>query len=107
MLYRIDTFSVPQAARAEFERYSYEIIAFLRSQPGFIRDDWFERVAGDEAHDVVTIAVWKDDASIAAAGQAVRAMRSESGSDVEKFLRTSNVTGSRAVYRQRQAVTEG
>lgn len=101
MLHRIDTFHLPEAARPEFERRSLETIALLRRQPGFIRDTWFEKVAGDGGVNVVTMVEWQDEASIRAAGRAVRAMHAENGFDAAAFARDHGIVESKAVYATR------
>jgi heme-degrading monooxygenase HmoA len=103
MLYRIDTFNLPDAARAEFERRARETIALLRQQPGFIRADWFEKVSGDGSVNVVTMAEWQDEASIKAAAQVVRAMHAANGFDAAAFTRLHGIVESKAVYRSRSA----
>jgi heme-degrading monooxygenase HmoA len=107
MLYRIDTFSLPEPARAEFERRSRQTIALLRQQPGFIRDRWFEKIAGDGAVDVITIVEWEDEASIRAAGQAARALHAENGFDAAAFFRQNGISDSRAVYEARDIDISG
>jgi heme-degrading monooxygenase HmoA len=101
MLYRIDTFSLPEAARPEFKSRSRETIALLRKQPGFIRDDWFEKVVDDGSFNVVTMVEWRDEASIRSAGEAVRAMHAANGFDAADFFRRNGIVASRAVYRSR------
>jgi heme-degrading monooxygenase HmoA len=101
MLHRIDTFHLPEGARTEFERRSRETIALLRRQPGFIRDIWFEKVAGEGSVDVVTMVEWQDEASIRAAGHAVRTMHAENGFDAAAFARSHGIVESKAVYKSR------
>ena len=101
MPYRIDTFTLPAAARPEFERRSLQTIALLRQQPGFIRDTWFEKIAGNGSVDVVTMVEWRDEASIASAGAAVRAMNDANGFDATTFSREHGIFESKAVYESR------
>ncbi len=101
MAYRIDVFAIPDAARAEFEMRSRQTIALLRQQPGFIRDMWFEKTAGDGTMNVVTMVEWQDEASIREAGQAVRAMHAANGFDAAAFSRQHRITESKAVYMPR------
>ena len=101
MPYRIDTFTLPDAARAEFEQRSLQTIALLRQQPGFVRDLWFEKIGGDGSVDVVTMVEWRDEASIRAAGQVVRAMHAANGFDAAAFARSHGVVESKAVYAPR------
>ena len=104
MPYRIDTFTLPEAARPEFERRSLQTIALLRQQPGFVRDTWFEKIAGDGSVDVVTMVEWRDEASIRAAGAAVRAMHAANGFDAAAFARGHGIVESKAVYESRDVL---
>ena len=101
MPYRIDTFTLPEAARPEFERRSLQTIALLRRQPGFVRDTWFEKVAGDGSVNVVTMVEWENEQNIRAAGQAVRAMHAGNGFDAAAFVREHGIVESKAVYEPR------
>jgi heme-degrading monooxygenase HmoA len=103
VLYRIDTFNLPDAARPEFERRAKKTIALLRRQPGFVRDYWFEKVSGDGSVNVVTMVEWQDEASIQSAGQAVRAMHAANGFDAATFARCHGIIESKAVYKSRYA----
>jgi heme-degrading monooxygenase HmoA len=103
MLYRIDSFNLPEAARPEFERRAKQTLALLRQQPGFVRDLWFEKVSGDGSVNVVTMAEWQDEASIRSAGQAVRAMQAATGFDAAAFTRSQGIVESKAVYKLRDA----
>ena len=96
MLYRIDTFTLPESAMAEFTARSAMTVDLLRRQPGFVRDHWFQKVAGDGSVNVITMVEWRDEASIAAAGQAVRALHAGADFDAAAFLQQYGV--SRAVY---------
>jgi heme-degrading monooxygenase HmoA len=106
MPYRIDAFTLPEAARPEFERRSLETIGLLRRQPGFISDTWFEKVAGDGGVNVVTVVEWQDEASILAAGQAVRAMHAANAFDPAAFAREYGIGESKAIYMPRDIARE-
>lgn len=101
MPYRIDTFSLPDSARAEFERRSRKTIALLREQPGFVRDTWFEKIAGDGIVDVITMVEWRDEASIRRAGEVVRAMHAADGFDAGRFSREHGIVENKSVYTTR------
>ncbi len=70
--YRIDTFRVPDAARAELLATMHRNTAFLRTLPGFRGHVAFEKRAGPAAFDLVTVAAWEGPAAMARAGEAVR-----------------------------------
>ena len=101
MLYRIDTFTVPEEARREFAARSVRIIALLRTQPGFVRDHWFEKISGAGAVNVVTLVAWQDVQSIEAAGRTVRALNACDGFDATAFAREHGIIESKAVYEER------
>jgi Antibiotic biosynthesis monooxygenase len=102
MLYRIDTFSLPEAARPEFELRSAQTISLLRRQPGFVRDHWFEKVSGHGSVNLITMVEWEDEASIQSAAQVVRAMHSANGFDAADFVQRHGIIESKAVYRSRK-----
>lgn len=98
MPYRIDTFTLPNDARAEFERRAQQTIALLRQQPGFIHDAWFEKVSGDGAVNVITMVEWQDEDSIRAAARVVQARDAASGLDPAAFRARYGIVSSAAVF---------
>ena len=105
MPFRIDAFTVPEAARPEFERRSRQTHALLRQQAGFVRDHWFEKVSGDGTIDVITMVEWRDEASIASAIPVVRAMHAATGFDPAAFCRENGIVANLGVYAGRDFVT--
>lgn len=65
-VYLIDTFTVPNASRAELEAATRRNRDFIRTLPGFRGDAMFTKAQGD-TWDLATIAVWDDQQAIAAA----------------------------------------
>jgi heme-degrading monooxygenase HmoA len=96
--FRIDAFSVPAAARAEFEATMHRNLRFLESQPGFASHTVFEKTAGPTAFEIVTIAVWENQAAIDAAGEKVRAYYKEIGFDMPAMMSRLNITASLGYY---------
>lgn len=105
MLYRIDSFNLPDAARPQFERRAKETLALLRRQPGFVRDQWFEKVSGEGSFNIVTMVEWEDDTDIQTVAQAVRAMHAENGFDPAAFTRLYGIVESKALYKLRDTET--
>ncbi|MBA3678114.1 MAG: antibiotic biosynthesis monooxygenase [Sphingosinicella sp.] len=103
MLYRIDNVTLPEAARAEFEQQAGRTVSLLRRQPGFVRADRFEKIAGPGKVNVIIMAVWKDQESIDAAATAVQAMHEDSGFDPAAFRRERGIVGSNALYALRSS----
>jgi heme-degrading monooxygenase HmoA len=102
MIYRVGMFTVPEKARREFERRSFEAIALLRTQPGFVNDQWLDRIEGDSEITIITIAAWQDEASVAAAGEAIKAMHAEVGFDPKAFAAEQGIRRRDATYRMHE-----
>lgn len=99
--FRIDSFSVPERARAEFEAAMQRNMAFIATLPGFRGHVVFDKVAGPGRFDVVTIAAWESDAALAAAGAQVRAYYAQIGFDPQKMISEWGATGELASFRAR------
>jgi heme-degrading monooxygenase HmoA len=96
--YRIDTFAVPESARAELEATMRRNMEFLRGLPGFRGHAVFEKRAGPAAIDLVTVAAWESAEALARAGEAVRAHYREIGLDLPALLARWGVTMQRADF---------
>jgi len=70
--YRIDSFSVPAAARVEFDATMQRNLAFIETLPGFLEHAVFEKTDGPSNFNIVTIAVWESQEAIEKAIVAVR-----------------------------------
>src|SRR5690349_15535835 len=81
-VYLVDTFTVPAAARAEFEAAMRRNREFIRSLPGFRGDAVFVRAQGDGGFDIATIAAWESPAAIARAKEQVTAYYQRIGFDM-------------------------
>ncbi len=60
LYFRIDNFSVPDAAREEFEAAMRRNLTFIRTLPGFLGHVVFEKRGGPTAFNIATIAVWEN-----------------------------------------------
>jgi heme-degrading monooxygenase HmoA len=98
-VYRIVAFSVPEVALAEFLARAGAMQSLVRSQPGFLDTQVFQRVAGPGRIDVVSMAAWSDEASIDAASRAVAAHDEETGFDRPAYLARLGVTAEVATFR--------
>jgi hypothetical protein len=58
--FRVDTFVVPETARAELEATLRRNMDFIRTLPGFRGHVAFEKSAGPSTFDLVTVAAWQD-----------------------------------------------
>jgi hypothetical protein len=57
--FRVDTFSVPEGARGEFQTAMLRNLAFLKTLPGFRGHLVLEKTGGPTAFNTVTIAAWE------------------------------------------------
>ena len=96
--YRIDAFNVPAAARPEFEATMHRNFAFISKQPGIMSHTVFEKTTGPTTFDIVTIAVWENQASIDAASEKVRAYYKEIGFDMPAMMSRLGITASPGYY---------
>jgi heme-degrading monooxygenase HmoA len=84
--FRIDSFFVPDAARAEFVAQMRRNQAFIETLPGFRGHLVFEKTGGPTTFNVVTIAVWESSAALEKAGVEVRAHYQKVGFDMPAML---------------------
>ena len=70
--FRIDNFSVPAAARADFEAAMQRNLAFIQTLPGFVGHLVFDKTSGPSTFNIVTIAAWESPEAIENAIVAVR-----------------------------------
>jgi heme oxygenase (mycobilin-producing) len=96
-VYLIDTFTVPQAARPEFEAAMRRNRAFIRGLAGFRGDAVFVRQQGNATFEIATIAAWESPAVIAAARAEVEAFYARIGFDMPAALASWGVTLQRAI----------
>ncbi len=96
--FRIDTFTVPDAARAELEATMHRNMDFIRTLPGFLGHVAFERRAGPARFDLVTVAAWESAGALERAGQAVRAHYQAIGLDLPATLARWGVTMERGDF---------
>lgn len=71
VVYRVDKFVVPEAARDEFWVHVRRTHAVLRGVPGFVEDALLEQDSGPGRFNVVTIVQWSSEKDLAAARFAV------------------------------------
>jgi hypothetical protein len=97
--FRIDSFKVPTAARAEFETTMARNLAFIEALPGFQWHQVFEKVSGPSAFNIVTIAVWESPAAMERAGGEVRAYYDRIGFNLAETVARWGVTAEVGSYR--------
>ena len=97
--FRIDAFTVPQAARAEFEAAMHRNLRFLEQQAGFMHHMVFEKTSGATTFDIITIAVWESPQAIEVASEKVRAYYRSIGFDMQATIARLGITASLGYYR--------
>src|SRR4030095_11481428 len=94
----IDKFFVPATAQKEFfERMSYNR-RFIKTLPGFIRQEAFEKTDEKGNMIMITIAVWENMDSVSRAKEAVGAEYKRIGFNLPDFLQRLNITMERDIY---------
>lgn len=68
----IDRFTVPQNSIAEFKSQVKKNMGVVRIQPGYVRDQMFERTTENGSLEYITIVEWKDGGSFENAKRAVQ-----------------------------------
>ncbi|HEX5354302.1 MAG TPA: antibiotic biosynthesis monooxygenase family protein [Rhodanobacteraceae bacterium] len=96
----IDTFVVPETSKAALLDKAKESATFLRTLPGFVEGYIFEKTSGDSPHNVVTTAVWRDQAAYENARKLAAAEFQKAGFNPQEIMSKLNVTFQRAVYRR-------
>lgn len=84
--FRVDSFFVPDAVRAEFDAQMRKSLALLQTLPGFRGHVVFERTGGPTTFNVVTVAVWESQEAFENAGVVMRAHYQEAGFDMPATL---------------------
>ena len=84
--FRIDSFSVPDASREEFEQAMRRSLAFIGTLPGLLGQVAFEKASGPTTFNVVTMAVWESKEAVEKAAEEVRAYYGRIGFDVPATL---------------------
>ncbi len=99
LVFRIDSFQVPEAARPEFQAAMRRNLAFLHTLPGFRGHLVFAKSGGPTAFDVTTIAVWQDQQAMESAGARVREYYRSIGFDPPSAMAAWGVRGELGNYR--------
>jgi heme-degrading monooxygenase HmoA len=96
--FRVDRFTVPEAARDEFLAQIAETHRMLRTLTGFVRDAILEKPAGPGEIVILTIAEWDSTDAIANARKAMQDHYAESGFEPQEFMARLGVTPELASY---------
>ncbi|RKH67588.1 antibiotic biosynthesis monooxygenase [Corallococcus llansteffanensis] len=85
--FRIDNFTVPDAAREPFETAMRRNFAFIQTLPGFQGHMVFEKTGGPGSFNIATIAVWESQDAIDKAVAEVGAFYKKNGIDMPAMLK--------------------
>ena len=95
----IDKFIVPEESKAAFLTEVRKSSAFLRTLPGFIEGFVYESADGG-SHNVVTIAVWKDEEAFQNAKKSAAEEFQRIGFNPPEIMRKLKVEIERGIYRR-------
>jgi heme-degrading monooxygenase HmoA len=95
---RVDSFAVPDAARAEFEAAMNRNLAFIQGLPGFWWHVVLRKTGGPTRFNLVTIAAWENRAAHEAAAERVRAYYQRIGFDPAATLARWGVAAERGDF---------
>lgn len=98
-IYRVDKFAVPKDACAEFLDNVKRIHAFLRTQPGLVRDSVLEQSSGNGEFNIVTIAEWESQAAVDNARAAVAAMHAQHNFNPQELFARLGIRADLANFR--------
>jgi heme-degrading monooxygenase HmoA len=94
----IDTFVVPEESKSEFLNRSRQIQTFLRTLPGFVEGFLYEKVDGTGRFNVVTTAVWENEAAYENARKATAEEFRKTGFNPQELMKRLKIEVERAVY---------
>lgn len=84
--FHVDSFSVPDAWRGEFEAARRRNMAFIQTLPGFRGHVVLEKTDGPTTFNIMTIAAWESSEALEKAGIEVRAYFERIGFDRAAML---------------------
>lgn len=97
-IYRVDTFTVPNAARNEFIERVKQTHNILKTVPGFVQDFLLEQVLDDDAFKFVTIVEWDSTDAIEHAKHAIHNLHQEMGFNPQELFERYNIQVNKANY---------
>lgn len=96
----IDRFVVPEESKARFLEEVRKSAGLLRTIPGFVEGFVYEKTTGESSANVVTSAVWKDEAAFQNAKNSAAEGFKKIGFNPAEIMKALNVRMERAVYRR-------
>lgn len=101
--FRVDSFSVPESARGEFEAAMRRNLSFLETLAGFRGHLVFEKTGGPGEFNVVTIAAWESGEALEKARAEVRSYYQKIGFDLTATLARWGVRAEPGEFREASA----
>lgn len=96
----IDRFVVPEESKARFLEEVHKSASFLRTLPGFVEGFVYEKTDGESRNNVVTTAVWEDEAAFQSARKRAAEGFKEIGFNPQEIMKSLRVEIERAAYRR-------
>ena len=96
----IDTFVVPEESKSTFLERSRQVQTFLRTLPGFVEGFVHEKVDGNGRFNVVTTAVWENDAAYENDRKATAEEFQRVGFNPQEMMKRLKVEVQRSVFRR-------
>jgi len=94
----IDTFIVPQEAKAEFIEAYERTAKILKTLPGFVEGYIYEKTDGSSQYNFLTTAVWKDEEAFKNAKQTISAEYQKLGINPKEIVEKLNIQQLRSIY---------
>lgn len=94
----IDSFIVPEDAKAEFIQQAYQSQEIVKTLPGFVEGYIYEYQTGDSPYSVVTTAVWESSAALANAKRLIGEVYQKQGFNPQAVIQRLGVQMIRATY---------
>src|SRR5262245_33171228 len=107
LAFRVDSFSVPNAVRGEFEAAMQRNLAFLEGLAGFRGHMALEKTGGQTSFNIVTIAAWEGPEAIEKAGKEVRAYYERIGFDLKTRLAQWGVKAEQGNFHELATTRQG
>lgn len=96
----IDTFVVPEVSKSALVEKVKGIARILRTLPGFVEGYIYEKSSGDSSHNIVTTAIWQDQAAFENAKKSAAEEFQRIGLNPQEIMGKLNVNIQRAVYQR-------
>ena len=94
----IDTFTVPEESKAEFQQAAASAQTFIRTLPGFVEGFIYEQMNGESSINFLTTAVWKNEEAFENAKKAVFAEYQRTGYDPQLTRKKLGIEQTRSTY---------